>query len=88
MARVRHRVERCVRVQLDVGHMGDLAELGRLAKDANIPESTIRTYLRYAEAAELRDLQSGAWVPADAMAFDKVVEPGELRNEIIAALTA
>jgi acetyl-CoA carboxylase carboxyltransferase component len=40
------------------------------------------------EAAHLRDIQSGPWVPADAMAFDKVVEPGTLRNEIIAALTA
>jgi acetyl-CoA carboxylase carboxyltransferase component len=40
------------------------------------------------EAAQLRDIQSGPWVPADAMAFDKVVEPGTLRNEIIAALTA
>jgi acetyl-CoA carboxylase carboxyltransferase component len=40
------------------------------------------------EAAQLRNIQSGAWIPADAMAFDKVVEPGELRNEIIAALIA
>jgi acetyl-CoA carboxylase carboxyltransferase component len=38
------------------------------------------------EAAHLRDLQSGAWVPADSMAFDKVVAPAELRNEVIAAL--
>ncbi|MCB1844584.1 MAG: carboxyl transferase, partial [Halioglobus sp.] len=38
------------------------------------------------EAAHLREIQSGAWVPADAMAFDKVIEPAELRNEIIAAL--
>ncbi len=38
------------------------------------------------EAAQLREIQSGAWVPADAMAFDKVIEPAELRNEIIAAL--
>ena len=39
-----------------------------------------------AEAEQLKDIQSGAWVPADAMAFDKVIEPTELRNEIIAAL--
>ena len=38
------------------------------------------------DAARLQDIQSGAWVPADAMAFDKVIAPGELRNEIIAAL--
>ena len=40
------------------------------------------------EAAELRDIQSGAWVPADAMAFDKIVDPRDLRNEIIAVLHA
>jgi acetyl-CoA carboxylase carboxyltransferase component len=39
-----------------------------------------------AEAAQLRELQSAAWVPADAMAFDKVVDPAQLRNEIITAL--
>lgn len=38
------------------------------------------------EAAKMADVQSGAWVPADAMAFDKVVDPRELRNEIIAVL--
>lgn len=38
------------------------------------------------EAARLRDSQSGAWVPADAMAFDKVIAPAELRNELIEAL--
>jgi len=38
------------------------------------------------EAARLRAVQSGAWVPADAMAFDKIVDPRELRNEIIAVL--
>jgi methylmalonyl-CoA decarboxylase subunit alpha len=38
------------------------------------------------EAARLRESQSGAWVPADAMAFDKVIAPSELRNEIICAL--
>jgi acetyl-CoA carboxylase carboxyltransferase component len=38
------------------------------------------------EAAKMADIQSGAWVPADAMAFDKVVDPRQLRNEIVAAL--
>lgn len=38
------------------------------------------------EAARMQRAQSGAWVPADAMAFDKVVAPPDLRNEIIAAL--
>lgn len=38
------------------------------------------------EAEHMQHLQSGAWVPADAMAFDKVIEPAELRNEILAAL--
>tara|TARA_R110000823_G_scaffold130015_2_gene257793 strand:- start:879 stop:2339 length:1461 start_codon:yes stop_codon:yes gene_type:complete len=38
------------------------------------------------EATHLQEIQSGAWVPADAMAFDKVIEPAELRNEIITAL--
>lgn len=38
------------------------------------------------DAAKLRELQSGAWVPADAMAFDKVVAPGDLRNELIDAV--
>ncbi len=38
------------------------------------------------EAAQMREVQSGAWVPADGMAFDKVIAPAELRNEIIMAL--
>ena len=38
------------------------------------------------EAAQLREIQSGAWIPADAMAFDKIVDPTALRNEIIAVL--
>ncbi|MCY4427557.1 MAG: carboxyl transferase [Halieaceae bacterium] len=38
------------------------------------------------EAARMEEVQSGAWVPADSMAFDKVVAPADLRNEIIAAL--
>ncbi|MFK7975545.1 MAG: acyl-CoA carboxylase subunit beta [Halioglobus sp.] len=38
------------------------------------------------EAQQMEAAQSGAWVPADAVAFDKVVAPQALRNEIIAAL--
>ena len=38
------------------------------------------------EASRLRELQSGVWTPADAMAFDKIVSPQQLRNEIILAL--
>jgi len=38
------------------------------------------------EAGRMQEIQSGAWVPADAMAFDKVIDPRELRNEIIAVL--
>ena len=38
------------------------------------------------EAAHMQDVQSGAWVPADAMAFDKVIPPQDLRDEIIAVL--
>ena len=38
------------------------------------------------DADRLQALQSGAWVPADAMAFDKVVNPTALRREIIAVL--
>ena len=39
-----------------------------------------------AEAEQMQAVQSGAWVPADAMAFDKVIDPRELRNEVIATL--
>ena len=38
------------------------------------------------ESAQVQANQSGAWVPADAMAFDKVINPVALRREIIAAL--
>lgn len=38
------------------------------------------------DASQLQQAQSGAWVPADAMAFDRVVDPRDLRNEIIRAL--
>lgn len=37
-------------------------------------------------AAQMAALQSGAWVPADAMAFDRVIDPRQLRNEILQAL--
>ncbi|TDG13877.1 carboxyl transferase [Seongchinamella unica] len=38
------------------------------------------------EQARMLALESGAWVPADAMAFDKVVDPRQLRAEIIDVL--
>lgn len=38
------------------------------------------------EAQQLQKVQSGAWIPADSMAFDKIVAPQALRNEIIRAL--
>lgn len=38
------------------------------------------------EAAHMEAVQSGAWVPADAMAFDKVISPLDLRHEIVTAL--
>lgn len=38
------------------------------------------------EAAHMRDIQSGAWVAADAMAFDRIVAPADLRDEIIEVL--
>lgn len=37
-------------------------------------------------AAHMGEVQSAAWVPADAMAFDKLISPADLRHEIIAAL--
>ena len=39
------------------------------------------------QAEQMQASQSGAWVPADAMAFDKVVEPQELRREIVEVLS-
>jgi acetyl-CoA carboxylase carboxyltransferase component len=39
-----------------------------------------------AEAQQMREIQSGAWVPADAMAFDRIIDPRQLRNEIITVL--
>ncbi len=38
------------------------------------------------EAQHIEELQSGAWVPADAMAFDKVIDPAQMRNEVIRVL--
>lgn len=38
------------------------------------------------EGRQMQELQSGAWVPADAMAFDKVIDPCNLRNEILNVL--
>ncbi|MEM0954682.1 MAG: carboxyl transferase domain-containing protein [Pseudomonadota bacterium] len=37
-------------------------------------------------AEQMAANQSGAWVPADAMAFDRVVDPRDLRAEICAAV--
>ena len=39
------------------------------------------------EAAHMGEVQSGAWVPADAMAFDRVVDPAQLRRELIDVLS-
>lgn len=38
------------------------------------------------ESERLQEIQSGAWIAADSMAFDKVIAPQQLRNEIITAL--
>jgi len=38
------------------------------------------------DAARIQEIESGAWVPADSMAFDKIVDPDTLRDEISAAL--
>jgi len=38
------------------------------------------------DATQIKHIQSGAWVPADAMAFDLVIDPTDLRNEIIKVL--
>ncbi|TNF34795.1 MAG: carboxyl transferase [Gammaproteobacteria bacterium] len=39
-----------------------------------------------ADKAQLQQAQGAAWVPADNMAYDRVIDPRELRNEVIAAL--
>lgn len=38
------------------------------------------------QAKQMVASQSGAWVPADAMAFDRVVDPRHLRGDIVDAL--
>ena len=38
------------------------------------------------EARVMTQAQSAAWIPADAMAFDRVIDPRELRNELMSAL--
>lgn len=38
------------------------------------------------QAEQLKEAQSGAWVPADAMAFDMVIHPKDLRSQVIGAL--
>lgn len=38
------------------------------------------------EAAKLAAGQSGPWIPADALVFDRVIDPEDMRNEIISAL--
>ena len=38
------------------------------------------------EMTRLKASQSGAWVPADTMAFDRVVDPRTLRQEVVDAL--
>ncbi len=38
------------------------------------------------EAAQMQAVQAGAWVPADSMAFDRVVAPQALRRELITVL--
>ena len=38
------------------------------------------------EALAMAQAQSAAWIPADTMAFDRVIDPRELRNELISAL--
>jgi acetyl-CoA carboxylase carboxyltransferase component len=38
------------------------------------------------DAEKMQDVQSGAWVPADAMAFDKVIDPRNMRDELISVL--
>ncbi len=39
-----------------------------------------------AEAARVQQVQGAAWAPADSLAYDRVIDPRELRNAIIAAL--
>ena len=39
-----------------------------------------------AEGERMGELQSGAWTAADNLAYDRVIDPRELRNELIRAL--
>ena len=38
------------------------------------------------ESERIAKIESGAWVPADSMVFDKIVSPAELRAELVAAI--
>lgn len=38
------------------------------------------------ESERIREIESGAWVPADSMAFDKIVDPKDLRAELVAVI--
>jgi hypothetical protein len=53
---------------------------------ADLPRGAAAARANEEEAQHMKDVQSGAWVAADTMAFDKVVAPPDLRNEIIEAL--
>ena len=48
--------------------------------------AVLATGANSAQAEQLAVSQSGAWVPADAMAFDKVIDPRALRTEVVEAL--
>jgi len=39
-----------------------------------------------ADGERMGELQSGAWTAADNMAYDRVIDPRDLRNELIRAL--
>jgi acetyl-CoA carboxylase carboxyltransferase component len=39
-----------------------------------------------AERTQMEEVQSSAWVPADSMAFDKIINPQDLRNELLNVL--
>lgn len=49
--------------------------------------STAVAKLDAQESERIQKIESGAWVPADSMAFDKIVDPRDLRAELIAAIT-
>jgi len=56
--------------------LGGVPAIGGAAASGASPE----------QARDMQTAQSGAWIPADAMAFDKVVNPVDLRREIINVL--